>query len=195
MTTETNFNNQQAETFVNEFGSTSTQSTQLAPGGPEPMPISSPPWDPNFGAWLNDAGMLKAWAQGSGQNHLYSWLNTVATKQMQRSPGVSLAIMLFCNKNYGVVCCKDLRKYTNFGHKFGLLNIFQSNATEQFVGSYTVNIYPNTVTGVVAVDVWNNTSMKSLLYGIGPAWQRSSFRPGGNMAQTYWWTFKYPCRK
>ena len=168
---------------------------QLTPGGPGPMPTSAPPWDLNMSAWENDAWMLTNWAFGIGPRHLYFGPRSLATKQMEQSPGVQAAITMFYAKNHGVACCRNLRSYTGFGYHFGVSNIFQSNATEQFVGSYTVNIYPNTVTGVVTVDVWNNTSMKSLLYGIGPAWQRSSFRPGGNMAQTYWWTFKYPCRK
>jgi hypothetical protein len=34
----------------------------------------------------------------------------------------------------------------------------------------------------------NTTSLKSLMYGIGPDWERSSFRPMSNMTQTYTWT-------
>ena len=189
---EVNFNNQE-RVYGNEGGAGSHWE-QLAPGGPRPMPTSAPPWDPNISAWENDIWMLTNWAFGIGPRHLYLGPHSLATKQMEQSPGVQTAIMMFYAKNHGVTCCRNLRRYTDFGYHFGVENIFQSNATEQFVGSYTVNIVPNKVTGVVKVTVWNKTSLESLLYGKGPAYERSTLPIGGNMEQTFWWTFKYHCR-
>ncbi len=90
---------------------------------------------------------------------------------------------------------------TNFKDSFGLTELLAAglNPTEQFVGSYRVDIYP-VGDGRKLVMLNNTSSMKSLGYGILPEWERSKtitipvvnktlgpIRSFGNMRQAYWW--------
>lgn len=80
--------------------------------------------------------------------------------------------------------------YTNYGAKFGLKGIYEAgtNMTQQFVGSYNVDVYPR-VDGQIMVQVTNTTSLTSFLYGIYPEWANTpSGWIGGDFTQTYTWT-------
>lgn len=76
---------------------------------------------------------------------------------------------------------------TNFGAKFGLKGLFTADTMmEQFVGIYTIDIHVSG--GMANFTLSNNSSFKSFSYGVGPAWERGSFAPMGNMRQTYSWS-------
>ncbi len=71
------------------------------------------------------------------------------------------------------------------GGSFGPIGLKRAgfDAAEQFVGSFTPNI---TSDGEYLTFTLNQTtSFKSLAYGWGPNWSRNSFRPMGDMRQTY----------
>ncbi|ABI75640.1 YD repeat/RHS repeat protein [Hyphomonas neptunium ATCC 15444] len=61
-----------------------------------------------------------------------------------------------------------------------------ADLTEQFVGSFGVDIHRNG--NYLNFIVTNNSSFTSFAYGLGPNWERSDFPPMGNMRQTYCWT-------
>lgn len=165
-------------------GGVGTQSYQQTPGGPAPLPTSEPPWDINPSAWLNDAEMFGRWITGTGPSVLHFGPGSVATQQMEQSPGVAAAMAFFRKKNAGVHCCRQLRPVRHYDYEFGPLNVPTANATEQFVGRYRVNIIP--VGGdLLRVTVWNKTSMTSFAYHMLPSWNRGTFGPGGNMVETF----------
>lgn len=80
---------------------------------------------------------------------------------------------------------------TNYKGSFGLADLFWRAGTdpvEQFVGSYSIQSIVPDGNNNLTFTLWNSTSVKSLLYGIGPDWERSSFRLNGNTEQTYIFT-------
>jgi RHS repeat-associated protein len=125
------------------------------------------------------------WATGSGPADYNFGPDSLNTQEMQGAPGVAAARDYFYNKYSDGV--PDGASVTNYGASFGLQGLFTAGTlTEQFVGSYTIDIYAenNQLRFVLS----NDSSFKSFAYGIGPDWERSSFGPGGNMRQTYTWT-------
>ena len=108
---------------------------------------------------------------------------------MMQSPGVQNAINYFNQKNAGK-CPSQWAPVKGYDYSFGLKGLWQSglNSTQQFVGSYSVNIYPN-ANGTIDVQVYNTTSMTSFFYGIYPkyAWNPSNGWPMGNTSQEMNW--------
>jgi len=101
---------------------------------------------------------------------------------------VNEAREFFYNKYAGVT---DLTgaSVTDYQGKFGLGGLVRAgiDPIEQFVGSYGISIHA--VEGdMLQFTLTNTTSMQSLLYGIGPHWERSSFEFWGNTRQTYIFT-------
>jgi hypothetical protein len=85
---------------------------------------------------------------------------------------------------------KPLAPVTGYKGDFGLIDLVWYaglNPTQQFVGSYRIDIFP-VGQDQIRFDLSNNSSMKSFLYGIGPDWERDKAAPFGNMRQTYSWT-------
>ena len=144
---------------------------------------------PNTAAWDNDFSMLGRWMTGTGPAALHFGPNSVPTQQMEKSPGVVAALAYFFRKNAGRKYA-DLLKVRHYDYKFCLNDIFTANATEQFVGSYRVNIVP-TGNGLLTMTIWNKTSMTSAAYHLAPSWSRSTFGPGGNMVETFTWAVPY----
>jgi hypothetical protein len=130
--------------------------------------------------------MFWAWLSGSAPpNTVYGPLTNQSMDMMQ-SPGVANAVNRFNQKNAGK-CPSQGAPVTDFGYKFGLKGLWQagSNSAQQFVGSYSVNIYPN-ANGTLDVHVNNTTSMTSFFYGLYPnAWNPSNGWPMGNTSQEY----------
>ncbi len=106
---------------------------------------------------------------------------------MKNAPGVQAARDYYAKKNNNQ--CNKAEAVTDFAARFGLKGLWQSglNSTQQFVGSYRVDIYPQP-DGSKLIILNNTSSFQSFAYGIGPAWDRSTFSPMGNMSQQYWWT-------
>jgi len=75
---------------------------------------------------------------------------------------------------------------TNYKADFGLKGLWNAglDPTEQFVGSYRVDITPNP-DGSLNINLSNSTSFTSFSYGIGPSWNEG---PGGTQSQNYHWT-------
>jgi hypothetical protein len=132
----------------------------------------------SFGKWV--AGTLPT-NQGFGPD-------TGQTQDMMKAPGVQRAIDYFYTKNANNGP-DNQQSVENYQAGFGLKGLVQSglNPTQQFVGNYRVDIYPN-ANGTLSVQLSNTTSMTSFLYGLGPNWNQSTFAPGGNASQLYYWT-------
>jgi hypothetical protein len=80
---------------------------------------------------------------------------------------------------------------TDYKGSFGLVDLFWRAGTdpiEQFVGSYSIQSIVPDGNNNLTFTIWNKTSVKSLLYGIGPDWNRSTYKYNGNMEQTYIFT-------
>jgi hypothetical protein len=109
------------------------------------------------------------------------------TQLMMGAPGVQNAIDYYSNKNAGVACGQR-QPVTHYDAGFGLKGLWQAglNPARQFVGNYSVDIYPN-ADGTISVQLFNVTSFTSFAYGFGPSWDQSTFGPGGNSSQTYNW--------
>lgn len=177
-------------------------------GTQEVAPVEVPWTDPNFAQkkavadamamanllrdvlWGSDSNpnpvhMTYNWATGSGADHYDFDGNTKNTEEMKTAPGVAAARALLYKKYNGHP--PEGASVTNFGAKFGLKGLFTADTmTEQFVGSYTIDIHVSG--GMANFTLSNNSSFKSFAYGVGPAWERSSFAPMGNMRQTYSWS-------
>jgi len=145
------------------------------------------PYEPEFGEWWLGVGEpFKTFGPSSN-----------AANDMKNAPGVNAARKNFQSKNSKVKCCKDLINYTNHAARFGVKGLIMSgfNSTRQFIGSYRVDILVSGCTKAkkceVDFELTNTTSYESYLYGIGPEWERDTFRPMGNVRQTIWWTEDY----
>ncbi|MGE3601149.1 MAG: hypothetical protein AB7N70_37025 [Dehalococcoidia bacterium] len=139
------------------------------------------------------AKMTLQWASGSGPVRRAFGGDTPQTSSMRTSLGVGKARELFYEKNANALKTgSELQPVTNFGSAFGLTGAFRAglNPTQQFVGSYDVEIVPSTDGQTIHFTVTNVTSMTSAAYKQAPLWERSSFGPGGNMTQTYEWDEK-----
>jgi hypothetical protein len=146
-------------------------------------------WLPNA---IMAARMFFEWEFGIGQVER-NFDNDRIANAFRNAWKVNEAREFFYEKYAGV---SDLRgaSVTNYKGKFNLKGLFKAgiDPIEQFVGSYDINIYVIDGTHLQFV-LKNTTSMKSLLYGIGPEWERKTFRPYGNIRQEY--TFSEPIRR
>ena len=124
------------------------------------------------------------WALGTGPDVRVFGPGSIQVIDMIDAPGVNDAREIFYAKNGAT----GMEHVTNYAARFGASDYFTtSSPTQQFVGSYRVDVFA--VNQSQAMFVVNNTSsLKSLTAGVGPAYERSTFGPGGNMRQTYWWT-------
>ena len=142
--------------------------------------------DPLGLTWLQDAQMFWAWLSGGAPpNTMYGPLTNQSMDMMQ-SQGVQNAIDYFNQKNAGK-CPGQQSPVTNYDYSFGPKALWQAgtNSTQQFVGSYSVNIYPN-ANGTLDVNVYNTTSMTSFFYGLYPnALNPPNGYPMGNTSQQY----------
>jgi RHS repeat-associated protein len=148
--------------------------------------------DPSGLTWWESLGMLWDWVTGTGPAQQAFGPGSNQVTDMMNAPGVERARDFFNQKNGRSPACGGepaSQGVTNYGAGFGLSGLWNAgtNSTQQFVGSYTVDITPNP-DGSYTFTLSNTTSVTSALYGVGPSWDRSSFGPFGNMSQTYSWT-------
>ncbi len=151
-------------------------------------------FDPEGASWaesfLEAARMTFQWATGTGPDEPRIFgEGSSRVNDMKDAYRVKKARELYRQKN-ALSCGPGLVGVDNYRGSFGLLDLLWRaglDPTEQFVGSYRVDILPN-ADGSATYVLTNTTSLQSLLYGIGPSYDRSSFRPGGNMTQIYTWT-------
>jgi hypothetical protein len=134
--------------------------------------------------WLVGAGPVSRDLQGGSIHNL----------NMRKSPGVQKASDLFCAKNPDGVAENAM---TDFGYAFntpGRVISAGLNPTLQFVGSYTVDIFPvlhGPNAGQAAVIlVYNVTSFDSAAYQVtNYSWERENgINPMSNVGQTFGWT-------
>ena len=141
--------------------------------------------------------MFMDWITGKGDERRTFGPGTPQVNDMRDATGVNRAKKYFYKKNAARLSmgCDplSLEELTDYNPGFGLKGLIEAglDPTEQFVGNYRVDVYPN-ADNTITIVLSNNTSMTSLLYSIGPSWDRSSFGPGGNMYQIYTW--KEPIR-
>ena len=150
----------------------------------------------NGAAWDDDAYLFWNFISGTGPQTINFGPSSVETKQMEQSPGVALAMARFKSINQNAVCCKDLKQLRNYLYKFTASDIAGSNATENFVGSYMVNIFPNDPRdGQLKFVITNRTSSWSFLYhsALVQPYPRSAFGPMGNIYQTFAFYRPYLC--
>ena len=147
--------------------------------------------DPEGLSWGQSAAMTWNWFSGTGPDSMGFGPGSSPVNEMMYAPGVMAAKRLYEQKNKDKdKCddCKNAQPVTDFKASFGLSGLFKAglNPTQQFVGSYRVDIYPAPDCHKWII-VTNTSSFKSFAYGILPDWNRSTFGPMGNMSQTYWW--------
>jgi hypothetical protein len=141
--------------------------------------------EPSFSDYLKNyssaANMTSDWASGAGAKYRV-FNNTSETRAMKNAVGVVAARNLFYSKN------DPNASVTNFGASFGLSGLAKAglDATEQFIGSYSIEIHSNGK--ALQFSVFNTTSAQSAGYGIFPEYERSTMSNGGNMRQLYIWT-------
>jgi RHS repeat-associated protein len=127
-----------------------------------------------FGKWLIGWPIPTDFGPGTNQ-----------VEDMKNAQGVQDARDAFYAKNNGKICTSR-SALTNYKASFGLSGLWDAgwNSTQQFIGSYRVDITPNT-DGTVNINLTNSTSFTSFSYGIGPSWDGG---PGGTQTQVYHWT-------
>lgn len=144
--------------------------------------------DPTGLSWRDAIKLSFQWATGTGPQHQDFGPDSSEAAEMANAPGVLAAVALYRQKNAARITGCDgspLVPVTNYAAHFGLKGLFQSglNPTEQFIGSYRVDVYPAGA-GQMDVVINNTSSFRSFAYGLGPDWGRSRFSPMGNMSQT-----------
>jgi len=137
--------------------------------------------------WFEALGMFRDWALGRGADTRRFEGCSIQSQQMSDAEAVIAARDLFYEKNEGRPF-EQWEPVTNYRGSFGLAGLLNagSDPTEQFVGSYRVDIFPEAGNSA-RFEVTNTTSMESFLYGLGPAYEREDLSYGGNMRQTYTW--------
>ena len=143
----------------------------------------SSPWGTAFSLGFS-------WASGTGPTNMVFINDNVANS-------FSDARVVKQARNYWYTQVKSGKKsifdgVSNFrgrkawtGGNFGAKGVWAAglDPMEQYVGSFTPTITSDGTT--LTFELKNTTSFKSLMYGIAPDWDRTSFGPGGNTEQTY----------
>jgi RHS repeat-associated protein len=154
--------------------------------------IGHNPDKPQNTGWRAAIGMTADWTSGHGASYRIYDGSTSSSQNMMQARRVNEARQYFYQKNAEALAAgKPLAPVTNYKGDFGVFDLVWYaglNPTQQFVGSYRIDISP-VGNDQIRFELNNNSSMKSFLYGIGPAWERSSSDTNfGNMRQTYTWT-------
>lgn len=149
--------------------------------------------DPMGLTWGDTFKMFSEWALGRGSDSRVFGPGSNQVNDLKDSPGVKVAINYFYAKNADASCGCGQGGYeslTNYAAGFGASGYLKAglDSTEQFVGSFRVDIYPDNSNCTITIMLSNTTSMTSFLGGKVGSWERSSFPLGGNTRQVYWWT-------
>lgn len=154
--------------------------------------------DPTGLTWEQTLRMTHQWANGTAPPLQWFGPNTKQTQDMQNAPGVQDALLFWQNKNSaaGTCACGQQHSVTGYDVSFGLSGYINagSNPTQQFVGSYSVDIYPDQH-GNVEVMVKNTTSLTSFFAQLWPdSWNPPAGQLYGNYTQYYTWTQPLSCQ-
>jgi RHS repeat-associated protein len=147
--------------------------------------------DPLGLSWGDDWSMFWSWALGTAPPSTVYGPGTDQSNDMMTSPGVLAAVKAYDSKNS--TGCNRV-PLTNYDYNFGLKGLWDAglNPTQQFVGSYSVNVYPAS-NGQISIYVYNTTSLRSASYHVWPnAWNPSNGSPMGNASQVYVGTMPDP---
>jgi hypothetical protein len=116
---------------------------------------------------------------------------SIQVTDMKDAPGVNAARAYYYAK---YPTADPTGSVTNYGASFGLTGLFDADGllistspTRQFVGSYRIDIFTVNNGSSLMFVLNNNSSLQSFLYGAGPAYERTTFAPAGNIRQVYWW--------
>ena len=142
-------------------------------------------------AFGDAASMTWDWATGGGADTRIFGPGSIQVTDMMDAPGVNNARNFFYEKNANALAKGDhesLREVTGYRASFGITDLLTtSSPTQQFVGSYAVDVWSVNKGADLMFVLSNNSSFKSFGYGVAPDWERSTLGPAGNMRQTYWW--------
>lgn len=141
-----------------------------------------------FRGWGESLGMFRDWIFGTGAATRVFESCSPQSQNMADAAGVEKARQLIYQKNEGRPY-EEWEPVKNYRGSFGLPGLVGAGVdpTEQFVGSYKVEIFPQP-DKTLRFELSNTTSLESFLYGKGPEYEREDFAYGGNMRQTYTWT-------
>ena len=164
-----------------------SQSPFLARREPPPQTFERCDKPSLVSGWLEALAMFRDWALGSGAGTRRFETCSIQSQNMSDAAGVTAARGLFYQKNEGRPF-EQWAPVTNYRGTFGLVGLVGAgpDPTEQFVGSYRVDIFPDAGRNA-RFEVTNTTSTESFLYGLGPTYEREDLSYGGNMRQTYTW--------
>jgi len=140
-------------------------------------------------SWGDIAGMFAQWYSGTAPYSQTFGPETPQTHDMMGAPGVQNALAYFNAKNRGRGPGQQL-SVTNYRAGFGILGAIAAgnNPTQQFVGDYRLDLYPNK-DGSITIYATNTTSLSSWLYHLYPsALNLPNGFPEGNATQVYYWT-------
>ena len=137
--------------------------------------------------WADSIRMFTDWALGAGSPVRIFKHCSLQSQNMSNAWDVDRARQYFYNKNKGLPF-DEWEAVTNFKGAFGPIELVTAgiDPTEQFVGSYRVDIFPRPNK---TIEFWlqNTTSMQSFLYGRGQEYERSEMPFGGNLRQVFTW--------
>ena len=146
---------------------------------------------PNDGGWSVAISMTSDWVTNSGPAVRNFDANSTSTQNMMHARRVNEARKAWYKKNQKLFAAKKpLAALTNYRGDFGIFDFIWYagfNPTQQFVGSYRIDISPMDGDHI-KFELSNNSSLKSFLYGHGPEGERDEWSHFGNMRQTYTWT-------
>ena len=133
------------------------------------------------------ADMTFDWGAGTGPKYRV-FINDKIAKSLSNSFRVNEARQFYYNK-YTNSSSLVNTSVNGFKGSFGLEGLLRAglDPVEQFVGTCRINIF-NVDGNTLWFVLTNQTSMTSLLYDLGPSWNRSSLKPGGNVFQMFIWS-------
>jgi hypothetical protein len=150
------------------------------------------------------ARRTEAWNYELGNSRVIYGPKAPETHGMKRAFRVSESRKFFYAKNaFYIKQGLPLLSVTNYkgsfyfrDKKFLPIGIIRSGTdmTQQFVGSYCIDIYPNSNNSITFV-LSNTTSEKSALYGVGREYPRGTVGRRGNTINIYTWTEQIPVLK
>lgn len=149
--------------------------------------VAHHPNKPQNTGWGASIQTTYDWVTNGGAANRHYDGSTSSAQNMMFARRVNEARAFFYKKNADALANgKPLEAVTNYQGKFWLDDIVRSNfnPTQQFVGSYCIEITP-VGDNQIRFDLSNNSSLKSFLYGIGPEWEHDKRPAFGNMRQTY----------
>ncbi|UIR57988.1 hypothetical protein LZQ00_09255 [Sphingobacterium sp. SRCM116780] len=147
----------------------------------------------NWGANFKTAtGLFVQWISGGlGISTYNSFDNDRVAKSFKNASQIEAARKYFYNKYKGKISL-DGASVTSFKGVFGIKEVFKAglDPIEQFVGSYTVNIYYRKIGGeeYLEYQIKNTTSMTSFFYHAAPSYDSGG--PMSNANQTFYFTEK-----